>query len=382
MGKTFSTGLLTNGLWQDASNNIGIGGSPSGSYKFEVTGTGAIAGALSLTGATNKPLRIDSANGNAAYVGSYQNQTILSANRNPSTGAFTDTSKAAAYITLNANAGDGNIVFATTATNNIEPTTRMTILSSGNVGINTSNPSAKLHVDGNQYVTNGTIFCDTFSSYSGGSTNTSINFGGSGSLLFNQGSTERMRITSGGGVYVGCTSGLNANTNYQFQASQFSGGVGVLAVYNSANFTDAPAIVCYKQSSDTSSNNRFIQFYSNGQNQPQGGIVGNGANNAQFGSISDVREKENITDINGSLEKILALRPVSFDWKKTKEHITAGFIAQEVEEIFPEYVVNNMANEGEEERKGLTGGMTGGIISHLVKAIQELSAKVEALENK
>ncbi|MFY7886607.1 MAG: hypothetical protein ACOVOV_17370, partial [Dolichospermum sp.] len=38
MGKTFSTGLLTNGIWQDASNNIGIGGSPSGSYKFEVTG--------------------------------------------------------------------------------------------------------------------------------------------------------------------------------------------------------------------------------------------------------------------------------------------------------------------------------------------------------
>jgi hypothetical protein len=140
MGVTQRLGTIPLAIFTDASNNIGIGGSPSGSYKFEVTGTGAIAGALSLTGATNKPLRIDSANGNAAYVGSYQNQTILSANRNPSTGAFTDTSKAAAYITLNANAGDGNIVFATTATNNTEPTTRMTILSSGNVGIGTSSP--------------------------------------------------------------------------------------------------------------------------------------------------------------------------------------------------------------------------------------------------
>jgi hypothetical protein len=29
MGKTFSTGLLTNGVFQDASNNIGIGAAPN-----------------------------------------------------------------------------------------------------------------------------------------------------------------------------------------------------------------------------------------------------------------------------------------------------------------------------------------------------------------
>ena len=53
MGKTFSTGLLTNGIWQDASNNIGIGGSPSGSYKLEVTGTGRFSGALTIGNTTN-----------------------------------------------------------------------------------------------------------------------------------------------------------------------------------------------------------------------------------------------------------------------------------------------------------------------------------------
>jgi hypothetical protein len=191
-----------------------------------------------------------------------------------------------------------------------------------------------------------------------------------------------MRITSGGGLYVGTTSGVNSNINNEFRASQSNGGVAVLAAYNSSTFAASPAMSCYKGSSDTSSSNRFMQFYCNGESQPMGGIVGNGANNAQFGTISDIREKENIVDINGSLTKILSLRPVSFDWIKTKEHITAGFIAQEVEEVFPEYVVNNMANDGEEERKGLTGGMTGGIIPHLVKAIQELNAKVSALENK
>lgn len=120
-----------------------------------------------------------------------------------------------------------------------------------------------------------------------------------------------------------------------------------------------------------------------------GGIVGNGAENAQFATISDVREKTNIQPISNSLEKIAALKPVSFDWIKSGEHVKAGFVAQDVEQVFPEFVVENMANDGEEARKGLTGGMTGGIIAHLVSAIQEqqamineLKAKVAALETK
>jgi len=110
-----------------------------------------------------------------------------------------------------------------------------------------------------------------------------------------------------------------------------------------------------------------------------GGIVGNGASNVQFASISDIREKENITTISGSLSKINSLNPVEFDWIASGEHCKAGFVAQEVEQIFPEFVVENMSSEGQEERKGLTGGMTGGIVAHLVKAMQEQQAIIEAL---
>jgi hypothetical protein len=108
-----------------------------------------------------------------------------------------------------------------------------------------------------------------------------------------------------------------------------------------------------------------------------GGIVGNGASNVQFATLSDVREKQNIQDITGSLAKINALRPVEFDWIADGSHVSAGFVAQEVEPIFPEFIIENIANDGQEERKGLTGGMTGGIVAHLVKAIQELNAKFE-----
>jgi hypothetical protein len=96
--------------------------------------------------------------------------------------------------------------------------------------------------------------------------------------------------------------------------------------------------------------------------------------------VIDVREKQNIEALTNSLDKITSLNPVEFDWITSGEHCKAGFIAQEVEEVFPEFVVENMASEGQEERKGLTGGMTGGIVVHLVKAIQEQQTLIEALE--
>jgi hypothetical protein len=111
-----------------------------------------------------------------------------------------------------------------------------------------------------------------------------------------------------------------------------------------------------------------------------GGIVGNGATNVQFISLSDAREKENIATLRGSLNKINALNPVSFDWIPTGEHVEAGFVAQEVWSVFPEYVVENVANAGQEQRYGLTGGLSGGIVAHLVKAIQELSAELNELK--
>ena len=51
MGNTFKTGNYVNGIFQDTSNNIGIGAAPSGTYKFEITGTSKVSGVLTL-GAT------------------------------------------------------------------------------------------------------------------------------------------------------------------------------------------------------------------------------------------------------------------------------------------------------------------------------------------
>jgi hypothetical protein len=206
--------------------------------------------------------------------------------------------------------------------------------------------------------------------------------------------TEHMRLDASGNLLVGATTAAdvsNLTTNHLFEGGSSTAGSGVVGVYNNTGTASCPALVVLNRDASTDSSNRFIQFYADVTSstvQNMGGIVGNGVDNVQFASISDVREKTNIESISGSLDKINALNPVEFDWIASGEHCKAGFVAQEVEEVFPEFVVENMAEEGAEERKGLTGGMTGGIVAHLVKAIQEqneiindLRARVAQLES-
>jgi hypothetical protein len=56
MGKTQLTGNLTNAISQDASNNVGIGGSPSG------TSTIVLNSNIGNTGAGQDPTRVLSSN--------------------------------------------------------------------------------------------------------------------------------------------------------------------------------------------------------------------------------------------------------------------------------------------------------------------------------
>jgi hypothetical protein len=256
---------------------------------------------------------------------------------------------------------------------------RFIVNTDGNVGIGTSSPSSILHAAqsnaGNVAISVQNINGSYNSQYRWlNSSSTQVAaitwIQSASSLRFNNNGNDALEITSGGRVLMS----TQAN----------GGGSGILEVTNSGGaFADnGPSITCVKSSSTTSSSARFMQFYASNGGQPMGGIVGNGAENVQFATLSDIRDKENIQPIYGSLNKIIALNPVEFNWKKSKEHVKAGFIAQQVEEVFPEYVLDNFANEGDEPRKAITGGLTSGIIVHLVKAIQELSAEITILKNK
>ena len=59
MGNTFKLGNYVNAILQDASNNVGIGAAPSGSYKLEVTGTAKVSSTLLVSGAAPIPTLLD-----------------------------------------------------------------------------------------------------------------------------------------------------------------------------------------------------------------------------------------------------------------------------------------------------------------------------------
>ena len=107
------------------------------------------------------------------------------------------------------------------------------------------------------------------------------------------------------------------------------------------------------------------------------------ATNTTISAISDARFKENVQDIDVGLGAILALKPRKFDWKDGKgKNIKGdrGFIAQEFETVFPNLIDEWKENapEGEAPYKSVRQDL----IPVLVKAIQELTARVQTLETR
>ena len=88
-------------------------------------------------------------------------------------------------------------------------------------------------------------------------------------------------------------------------------------------------------------------------------------------AFSDARLKTNVKTIDNALDIVDQLRGVSFDWKESGEH-SIGVIAQEVEEVLPEIVV-----EDEKEVKTVDYGKMVGV---LINAIKELRAEIAELK--
>ena len=104
---------------------------------------------------------------------------------------------------------------------------------------------------------------------------------------------------------------------------------------------------------------------------------------------SDERLKKNIVNVaDGQLEKINALKVREFEWKNPNSMFAGkqeGFIAQEVEAIIPEAVKEELMppDPGDESRDfdGDVKLLRNQVINaRLIKAVQELSAKLEAAE--
>jgi len=169
--------------------------------------------------------------------------------------------------------------------------------------------------------------------------------------------SERLRIDSSGSVLVNATDSQGGHKLGVFAA-------GAAAAYFSRG-TNTGAVV---------------NFYS-GSSTIAGSVQIASSTTVSYATSSDYRLKENATPLTGALNDINELNPVSFTWKHDGS-AGRGFIAHELQAVAPEAV------SGDKDAVDANGNIiaqqvdVSKLVPLLVAAVQELSAKVAALESK
>lgn len=282
----------------------------------------------------------------------------------------------------------------------------------GNVGIGTTTPGAKLTVAqgsgtiGGNDLTQACFLAGTSSTGIGiddneiikkqGTNGSSLNLGSLGinaDIRFKTGADtdpasatyelpyERMRITSDGNVGIGTGSPadiVSASTATNAFAYIKTNGYGVFT-----SDSTGPAVYINKTNGTTSQAVDYINFRNQGL--ITGSIEYDGID-VDFVQASDARLKENIQDSESGLILVNNLKVRSFDWvgekRKSKRF---GFVAQEMHEVFEEAVKIG----GEDENESPWGISDSKLIPVLTKAIQEqqqiiedLKSRIETLESK
>jgi hypothetical protein len=304
-------------------------------------------------------------------------------------------------------------------------TAAMTFLPTGKVGIGTTNPAGALDVEGSGVIllNSGAVGIgtttpnDLFDVVSASPNYTSISISNSGGTY----ATSRIRVfADGSGTYIshnwnpiGETNGISSTgTLYQTarNAGQlaFWGNVGtsnraislrVAAGSGSQTMVDAITILGNRDIGvgTTSPYSALTLWGPDTAAGTSAFVIANSASTTEFNVLdngnatlagtltqnSDQRLKTNIQslDASSSLSLIDALNPVSFNWIDPNKGTTpqVGFIAQQVQPIFPNLVSTTSAT-------ALTPNGTLslnyiGLISPIVAAIQALSAELSSIEN-
>jgi hypothetical protein len=357
MGNTFMTGNYVNGIFQDASNNIGIGAAPSGTYKFDVTGTGRFTGNVGV-GATLSSWNV-----------------LFSAIDISTTASFTGASSGSANMFNNAYYNGTNYIYKTSDY-------AFRYLQGGGIHAWYVAPS--------------------------GTAGNAITF------------TEAMRILSTGELQFASTGGFQSNNNTIYNQSTvlvIHGGTGGLQLYDDANRSNA--VIISKSSNQISFNtngtgekmrigsdslvtitqagttpsygfrlvntsgnywgtlcggDNFYYLYYNGttkgKTDPSTGV---------YTALSDKNKKKDFELSSIGLQSILGLKPTLYRMSDESEEVDKhlGFIAQEVKDFIPQAYAES--GVGEEKFIGLNFNS---IVAVLVKAIQEQQATITSLQDR
>ena len=284
------------------------------------------------------------------------------------------------------NSGGGRLLLSDTTVKVAISANSNSYFNGGNVGIGTTNPRTKLNVSGSSADGGGVLTLENSTTATGSadyvgkiqfygndsgtgasgiraSIDANIQgYNGETDLVFSTApasgvNAEAMRITSVGDVFVGKSSGGLSNVGMAFRASN---------VFRVTRDGGAPV-----QFNRIGSNGSIVTFY---RETIVVGSISVTTSATAYNTSSDYRLKEDLQDFAG-LDIISKIPVYDFKWK-TDESRSYGVMAHELQEILPDAV------SGEKDAEEMQGVDYSKIVPLLIKSIQELTAKVERLEEK
>jgi hypothetical protein len=232
------------------------------------------------------------------------------------------------------------------AISTIQSNTQLVIENDSNTGIMLLNPSSN----------SGNIL---FSS-SNGFVNGTIKYQHSdNSMRFStNGSNERMIFKSNGDINI------NKSVN-----DRDTEGTTIYADHGFAITKSAGNVLYLNRKT---SNGSIVEFSKNGTAV---GSIQVGASSTTYSTSSDYRLKENEVAISDGIDRLKQLQPYRFNFIVDPDTTVDGFFAHEVQDIVPEAVV------GEKDGDEMQGIDQSKLVPLLVAAVQELTTRLEALEN-
>jgi len=242
-------------------------------------------------------------------------------------------------------------------TNNTE---RLRIDSSGNLNIGSYHSGG----DGGRLTSDGELKYRLSTSegvYGFGTAGMSLQTTSNHPIIFGTNNTERLRITSGGLVLIGCTASPSSSVSGVLLQNPLNGS----STFSLGSYTGSATVIAFVNGNGTI-----------------GSISVNGSATA-YNTSSDYRLKTNLEPISNGIARLKQLPVYRFNWlSDANGNKVDGFVAHEAQAIVPECVTGEKDAVDADGNSIYQGIDQSKIVPLLTAALKEAIAKIETLEAK